>query len=352
MPRKRNPENRGLPPRWRKRKSGYYYQVPVGLEDKWDGKQTFKLGSTLKDASAEWARRVEPVKACRTVGDLLDRYEQEIMPTKALAAQKREVVCLKSVRSAFGRMDLMDVKPRHIYAHADKRKASIKKTSGIATSRLEIALLSHAYTKAVEWGYIDRHPFKKEVRLESSKPRDRYVEDWEIAECLAMPSPQKKGGVKVIQAYVRIKLLTALRQRDMLSIKIADMKADGIHIKISKTGKLVIVAWTEQLRQEINEAIKLRPVDISPYLFCTREGNGFVGADGQATGWLSMWQRYMGRLLKETKIKTRFTEHDLRAKAASDSETLERAKELLAHTNVATTQRIYRRKPEIIRPAK
>jgi integrase len=46
-----------------------------------------------------------------------------------------------------------------------------------------------------------------------------------------------------------------------------------------------------------------------------------------------MWQRFMARLLKDTKIKERFTEHDLRAKCASDAETLGRAQQLLGHAD-------------------
>lgn len=47
-------------------------------------------------------------------------------------------------------------------------------------AKKEIALLSHAFTKAVEWGYVRTHPFKGQVRIQGSKPRERYIEDWEI----------------------------------------------------------------------------------------------------------------------------------------------------------------------------
>jgi integrase len=63
-----------------------------------------------------------------------------------------------------------------------------------------------------------------------------------------------------------------------------------------------------------------------------------------------MWKRFMARLLKETKIKERFTEHDLRAKCASDAESLERARQLLGHADSKITERVYRRKPETVRP--
>lgn len=59
-----------------------------------------------------------------------------------------------------------------------------------------------------------------------------------------------------------------------------------------------------------------------------------------------MWQRFVDRVLHETNVKERFTEHDLRAKVGSDAESLEKARALLQHADARTTQRIYRRKPE------
>jgi integrase len=60
----------------------------------------------------------------------------------------------------------------------------------------------------------------------------------------------------------------------------------------------------------------------------------------------------MERVLTETKVKKNFTEHDLRAKFASDAATLEHAKSLLAHADSRLIERVYRRKPERIIPAK
>ena len=63
-----------------------------------------------------------------------------------------------------------------------------------------------------------------------------------------------------------------------------------------------------------------------------------------------MWQRFMDRVLSETKVTERFTEHDLRAKCASDATSLEHARALLAYADARTTDTIYRRKPERVRP--
>jgi hypothetical protein len=54
--------------------------------------------------------------------------------------------------------------------------------------------------------------------------------------------------------------------------------------------------------------------------------------------------------IPETKITQRFTEHDLRGKVGSDAESLERARQLLGHADSKITERVYRRKPELIRP--
>jgi integrase len=62
--------------------------------------------------------------------------------------------------------------------------------------------------------------------------------------------------------------------------------------------------------------------------------------------------RKLDRVLKETKVSDRFTEHDLRAKCASDADTLEHARALLSHADARTTEAIYRRKPERVKPLK
>jgi integrase len=351
MPRKRNKENVGLPARWKIEHGAVYYQVPAGLEDRWDGKKKFRLGSTLPEAYKEWAKRLESVDAAKTIGALLDRYALEVVPTKGARTQVENQRAIRNLRAVFGAEPMVGIRPQHIYQYVDQRKAK-----PVAAHRA-VDVLSHAFTMAVKWGYIDRHPFKGEVRLDGEKPRDRYVEDWEIIEVLSLESKRKKGSVLVLQAYIRIKLLTGLRRGDLLRLTSADMKEDGIHVTPSKTqsssGKRVIIEWSSELRAAVEAAKGVRPVDISPWLFCTRKGEGYVDEiKGTASGWDSMWQRFMERILDETNVKERFTEHDLRAKCASDAESLEHARALLAHADSQLTQRVYRRRPERVKPGK
>ena len=357
MPRPRNPENKALPARWRRQHGAYYYQVPPGLESHWDGKKSFRLGATLPEAYAEFARRMKGDVNTTTVGGLLDRYALQVVPTKAAKSRTENARHLAMLRSVFGTLPLDAIKPRHVYLYVDKR--SVKKpndkgvmTGGRTVAHREIEVLSHAFTKAVEWGLLDRHPFKGEVRLEGEAPRDRYVEDHEIAALLAIKPRRKKGSARMVQTYIRLKLLTGLRRGDLLRLTMEAIREDGIHVQPSKTrgssGVRQIFTWDAGglRRAAVEDAKAARPC-LSPWLFCNDVGASYFDEDtGTASGWDSLWNRFMTRAVSEGHLKTRFTEHDLRAKAGSDQETLERARALLGHTDSRTTARVYRRKPE------
>ncbi|VVE00885.1 integrase [Pandoraea aquatica] len=348
MPRERDARNKGLPTRWRHIGNAYYYQVPPGLESMWDDKKTFRLGSSLPEAYRVWADRLGDLENIRTMDKLLDRYTREVLPTKAVTTQAQNASAVKALKPVFGRMPLNSIKPRHVYQYIDKREAKV-------SARREIEVLSHALTKAVEWGYIDRHPFKGELRLASIPPRTRYVEDWEVLECFSLTSKRKAGSVLAIQAYIRVKLLTGLRRGDLLRLRLDDLQEDGIHVMPAKTAnstrKQLIIEWTDALREAVDEAKAVRPWKRSEWLFCTQRGDSFLNEKtGRAGSWDSMWQGFMRRVLAETKLTNRFTEHDLRAKCASDAESLTHAQTLLAHADSRLTARVYRRKPERVKP--
>jgi integrase len=371
--RKRNPENEGLPKRWKVEHGAVFYQVPRGQESAWDGKKKFRLGGNLHEAYVTWADRLKPEIEVRRIEHLLDRYLLEVTPTKAKRTQVDEPRYVAQLKNPFGHMRLQDLEPQHIYQYFDRRKDQTKDKDGnIAVdrkannqARQEIKLLSHAFTKAVEWGYIKKHPFKREVRFDrdrAQKPRDRYVEDWEIVEALSLKPFRKRGSVLMVQGYIRLKLLTGLRMTDLLNLQASDLKDDGIHVKASKTqhssGVKQIFAWLDQdgqdtgRREAIDMCLATRPLDVAHYVFCTDEGASYIDEDGRTTSFNSVWKRFMDRVLKETKVAQRFAERDLRAKAATDKEEaegLERARKLLGHVDARITKKWYLRKPEIVR---
>lgn len=354
---KRNPENRGLPDRWRFYHGAYRYQVPPGQEHAWDGRRQFTLGRTLSEAYKVWAERLPHVGKTLLVEQLVDRYALEVIPQKKPATQVGDRKRLRTLRRAFGHATVrpgpQGLLPRHIYEYVSKN------THRLTAAHREVELLSHMFTMAVNWGEINAHPWKGEVRFERAlqpKTAKRYIEDWEVIEVLSLPPHRKAGSVLMCQAYIRLKLLTGLRQTDLLRLQPAHFDEIGIRTRASKTIETTGVGhhftWTPALRTAVEMALAARPLHIAPWLFCTKQGGCYVNDDAVVVTFARIWGNFMRRALKETKLQRRFKERDLRAKVASDAETLERAQALLGHADARLTKKVYVRKPMPMAPAR
>lgn len=341
-PKPRLSANKGLPAGWRLKHGAYYYRPPINNRDLWDGKTEYRLGKTLSEAYRTWADRLEVYSDAKNMGDLLDRYALEVIPLKAPKTQDSNHISIRKLKAVFGEMPIEAVKPKHVYKFKDLRGKQ-----GKTAANRDIEVLSHAFSKAIEWGFTEIHPIKGKVRKFSTPPRTRYVEDWEVREALKVASP-------FIAAYIRLKLLTGLRRGDLLSPKVSDLKEDGIHVTprktASTTGKKMIIECTEELQSAIEEVMGLRKKVLSIWLFHTNRGQPYLKENGTANGFDSIWQRFVANAISKTNLKSKFTEHDLRAKVASDIG-IEHAQKLLGHSSSEITERIYRRKPEIIKPS-
>ena len=195
------------------------------------------------------------------------------------------------------------------------------------------------YKKAIRWGVVETNPC---IGIERHKetPRERYVEDWEYHAFRELVDPW-------MATYMDLKLLTGLRQGDMLALQEEQLKEDGIHVTIGKTKKQIIISWSDALRTAV-EAVRAAKTTYyakqSEYLFCTRRGKQYT-----SDGFRSIWQRKMTKAVELEILKEKFREHDLRAKTGSDTD-LAHAANLLAHLDNRTTQRHYRRKAEVVEP--
>jgi integrase len=347
MPRRRTDKNNlGLPKHWRYNHGSYYYVVPVSKRAFFD-KGTVRLGKTLQEAHAKFALLTDAHEfdAVLTISDLCDRYQTEILPLNKTRTQELKLRSLKVIRRVFDKSPVHLIEPQHVYKFHKHRE----KESGNRTARAEVEVLRHIYTCAVQWGVVNRHPFKGEVRLAKNPPRDRYVTDEELDNFYRNFANQK------IRAYIDLKLLTGLAIQDILTIKMTDIKPDGLHVHRKKTkglgSKKKVYQWDDRnILVEVVRKIQLTHSkhSTSEFLFHTRTGKGYYptngdgSAAGKPDGWNSMWQRRMK--LFELAGNARFTDHDLRAKAASDTD-LEHAQVLLDHSSPETTIRVYRRAP-------
>jgi integrase len=306
-------------------RSGSYYFVDQN--GKW-----INLGREYGRAIEKYNRLNDDPVEIHTIGDLIERYMREESPTKAEATHKSNQKHAKFLRAAFGRISPPDLTPRAIYQYMDARKANV-------SANRELAMLSHMFTKAIRWGVADSNPCLG-IERHREKPRDRYIEDWEYQAFREFVPPQ-------LAAYMDFKLLTGLRQLDMLTLKVDQLKEDGIHILVRKTKRQIIISWSDHLKMAVDALLAARTTHFakeSPYLFCTRKGEAYT-----SDGFRTIWHRWMTNAVKQGVIKERFREHDLRAKTGSDTD-LAHAASLLAHMSNKTTQRHYRRKAEVVAP--
>jgi integrase len=342
MARKRRNQNKGLPSRWRYRFGFYYYRVPKGLEHLWDNKTEYKLGSTLTEAYKTWAEKLPNEIEAKIFNELFDRYSLEVLPTKVPKSQESNRTSLSRLRQAFGQMYLTAVKPSHAYKYLDV----CSKSHGAASANRDYEVLSHSLTMAVQWGVIDFNPLIGQVKKLKTQRRERYVEDWEIAEVLKVAKPFEK-------AYIALKLLTGLRRSDLLTLQESDIQPDGLYVCPRKTLNSSGVSIVFELVPELEDALQLardaRPAP-SQYFFCNRNGQSYYDVStGHANGFDSVWRRLMEKALKQTQLTDRFQEKDLRKKVASDM-SLELASQLLGHASTDTTKRHYQLKPTRVTP--
>lgn len=76
----------------------------------------------------------------------------------------------------------------------------------------------------------------------------------------------------------------------------------------------MIIEWSDELCAAVAMAKAARPVELSPFLFCTLQGKCYFNEKGRAGRWELLWKNFMTRVMDETKVEEHFTEHDLRTK--------------------------------------
>ena len=102
----------------------------------------------------------------------------------------------------------------------------------------------------------------------------------------------------------------------MLALRLDQLSQESIALRSSKTGKLAIIPWDEEMKCLVREikADNLSRGKQGITLFCNQDGGPY-----NKDQFHSRWQYGMKKAIKEGGIE-RFTEHDIRAKHATDAE--------------------------------
>lgn len=320
-----------LPPRWRYRYGAFYYRVPADQRHMWGGQQEVRLGKTESEAWRAWFAHLgdDGRDDMETMNDVFDGFWKEyVLPNLAESTQAGYLEHLKPLRRVFGHMLPHLIEPHHAYAYRRKRPP-------VAGNR-EVSVLSSALSFAVEAGVIKTNPLRGQIRRtgrNKESPRKRLPTDQEINDFLNMASHP------ILRGYVALKRVTGLRQGQLLAIDLGKHYKGGVLSPPSSKGSKDTNYHGEALEAIIEYIIYRRHGLVglkTGWLFVTRKGTRYT-----ASGFKSIWQRALAKW--EAAGHERFTEHDIRAFAASEAETIEHAQQLLGHQDPKVTSRIYRR---------
>lgn len=315
MPRKRT-ASKGLPRRVYLSKGWLFF---VGVSGKWHklGKPD-ERGHMTAEAHRALAEIIDDDGT--KVAALLERYEREVLPTKAPKTQTDQRNQLKQLAAVFGKMEPGQIKPVHIAGFLDAHP------SPYSANRC-IALLSHVYTKALRWGMAEANPCRG-VERNPEKPSGRLVTEeefwraWEIA-----PAH--------VQLLMELALVTGQRLGDLVRIKWADVREDGVYFKQGKTGKRLVVGYSPSLRSVLARA-KEGVVSLQ-WVITNDKGQPYTSA-AVSKAWQKLMRKYDGE---------RWTFRHLRNMSGSEHETGEH----LGHADQRTLDRFYRLAPKRVTPA-
>lgn len=315
-------------PRWMQRKHGAYYIVR--------GNKWIRLGKDYGPALIEYAKLVGDRPQVTTVADAVTHYLESSATRLApatLEGYRRSAALLAPI---FGHVALTDLTPADVYRYLVER--------GDVQANRDRALLSAAYTHARRIGAFSGDDPAKGLRYRNEeKPRQRYVTDDEMQRLLEAASPKLGTIARFIE-------LTGMRQSDALRVRLSDMDDEGVHYTSGKTGKRLVVLWSDELRAVVDDAKRLWRRFGREYLFESKpRGRLHKREPGPYTpsGLRALWRAARAKAgLADVRL------HDLRGKAASDVETQQDAQRLLGHADGKITAKHYRRKPDRVKPVR
>lgn len=277
------------PPKFRRDGNSFYYDHG-GKPRHWE-----PLGQDLGIALRKWAEIAGKHDEKRTVGAAIDKYLTIFSPSLSENTRIAYEQAGKTLKRFFGKAPIGEVKVEHLARYRDlsKRKSAVNQ---------QLMLLGMVYQRAKEWGWCSINP-ASETRRAPVAERDRYITDEEYITLWEASRP-------LVKAVMDLCYLTGMRQSDAFKIRLADLEDKGIRLRQQKTKKRQVMEWNPELRKVV-EIAKALPKPIgSLYLFCDQKGAPFTQRRFQKY-WTTDWH-------KTTVEDVHF--HDIRAKAATDSE--------------------------------
>ena len=268
-----------------------------------------------------------------TLGEMVDRYKRDVLPTKSNSMQQNQWTHLNWWKDKLGNHLLSDVTPSLIAEHRDLLLREVgmrwKKRSPASVVRY-MAALSHAYTIAMkEWGWVEDSPTRKVQKPKEPRGRVRFLDDEERQKLMRAC---KNNDEVFLYPIVVLALSTGARRAEILGLTWGDIdlqrKVAVLHQ--TKNNERRALPLAGQALQCIKELAEMRRID-TRLLFPDKSGKKPIQL---RTPW--------GKALKEAEIEN-FKFHDLRHSAASylamSGASLAEIAEVLGHKTLQMVKR-------------
>ncbi|MEO8644023.1 site-specific integrase [Pseudomonas sp.] len=284
---------------------------------------TSKTFRTKRDAE-DWSRRTEDemVRGVyiqrsgserMTLEAALKRYLSDITPTKKLTTQRGEISKAKKITEHLGKYSLAALSAEIIAGYRDKRLNEPGRDGNISnnTVRLELALLSHLYTVAIqEWGL--GLTFNPVLNIRKPSPGDGRDRRLSTDEERRLVSAVNAHSNPMLGWIVRIALETGMRSSEITSLRLpqVDLVKRVIRLADTKNDSARTVPLNKRATEVFQSALKYpaRPIDCHLVFF------GEPGKDGRRRPYA--FTKVWGVLKKKLGMPDlRF--HDLRHEAVS-----------------------------------
>jgi len=156
------------------KRNGVYYMRYFA-----DGKliRTSTHRSSKKEANEVYFKalsRVGRAPGQHTLSELLDRYmEEHSKPNKTVKSYVRDKSLKTHLLDVIGESKIIDqIIAKDIEAYKSRRQ---KEGAKPKTINNELILLGHAFTKAVNWGWTDRNPMTRGLKLKVRNIVERWL---------------------------------------------------------------------------------------------------------------------------------------------------------------------------------
>jgi integrase len=158
-----------------------------------------------------------------TLGELIDRYVRDVLPTKP-KSQKKQTQQLNWWKNQIGIYSLADITPALIAEQRDrlsKEQTVRDKQRSPATVVRYLAALSHAFTVAIkEYGWIDSNPVAHITKPKEPRGRVRFLSDEEREKLLKAAQESDNPYLYLI---IVLCLSTGARKMEILGLHWKDV---------------------------------------------------------------------------------------------------------------------------------